>query len=186
MNTDHDFIDAAITGDTAAFGQLVLKYQDRLFNTLAHVIGCASEAEDVAQEAFVQAFINLKSFQRKSSVYTWLYRIALNNWISRTRRTKKQQSIQHAMEVAGEEPVSANSAPDQPLERRERVELVQQAIAQLEDEQRMVIVLREIEGCDYEQIAEILEIPLGTVRSRLHRARLQLKEKLKGVFQENI
>ena len=83
MNEDAQLIDETLAGNTSAFGLLVQKYQDRLFNTLVHVTGCHEEAEDVAQETFVQAYVKLRTFERRASVYTWMYRIAFNLWITR-------------------------------------------------------------------------------------------------------
>lgn len=186
MNNDDHLIDQAIAGNTAAFGLLVQKYQDRLFNTLVHVVGCAEEAQDVAQEAFVLAFQKLEMFQRKSAIYTWIYRIAMNTWISRRRRRKPQVSVEHVREVSGAEPQDPTDSPEQTLERAERVEQVRAAIGELNEEHRGVLVLRDIDGCCYEQISEMLEIPVGTVRSRLHRARMHLKMRLSNIMHENI
>ena len=182
--TDNQLIDDALAGRSAAFGQLVLKYQDRLFTALAHAIGCVEEARDVAQEAFVQAFVKLETFQRQSSFYTWLYRIAFNAAVSRTRKKRPQTSLDERREAVGLEPTDPrDEGPTDVLERRERVTQVRNALDALPTDYRTVLVLREIDGCDYEQISEILDVPVGTVRSRLHRARLQLKDQLKAVVQ---
>lgn len=182
--TDDHLIDEALSGRSAAFGQLVLKYQDRLYTALAHVVGCAEEARDVAQDAFVQAFVKLESFQRQSSFYTWLYRIAFNAAVSRSRRRRPKDSLDERRESIGHEPIDPREdGPTTSIERSERVEQVRSALALLPHDYRVVIVLREIDGCDYDQISEILDVPVGTVRSRLHRARLQLKEQLKPVVQ---
>jgi RNA polymerase sigma-70 factor (ECF subfamily) len=161
---------------------LVQKYQDRLFNTLHHVIGDREEALDVAQEAFVQAFMRLESFQQTSAFYTWLYRIAFNVAASQRRRRRPVVSIEHAHEVSGDEPVDDQDGPGERLEQTERIEHVRRAIAALSEEHRVVLVLREMDGCCYESIAEVLDLPIGTVRSRLHRARLQLREYLREVL----
>ena len=180
--TDDQLIDEALAGRSAAFGQLVLKYQDRLFTALAHVIGGVEDARDAAQDAFVQAFVKLESFQRNSSFYTWLYRIAFNAAISRSRKKRPNESLEARREAVGLEPVDhRHDAPTESSERRERAEQVRSALDGLPHDYRVVIVLREIDGCDYEQISEILDVPVGTVRSRLHRARLQLKDQLKAV-----
>lgn len=182
MNDDV-LIDEALAGCSAAFGHLVRKYQDRLYNTMVHVVGSTEDARDVVQEAFVQAFVNLEGFHRTSRFYTWLYRIAFNAAITLRRRTRPGLSIDAQRDQYGGEPIDSGPAPGDGLEQQERVGLVRSAIAALTEEYRTVLVLREIEGCDYERIAEILEIPIGTVRSRLHRARLQLKEQLRHVLQ---
>jgi RNA polymerase sigma-70 factor (ECF subfamily) len=182
VNDDLALIDEALCGNSSAFGRLVTRYQDRLYNTLVHVTGSAEEARDVCQDAFVQAFVKLRSFQRSSAFYTWLYRIALNMAASRRRRKKPTLSVDEHREATGYEPVGREGRPSEPLEQQERVARVQEALAALDDDFRTVLVLREIDGHPYETIAEMLELPLGTVRSRLHRARMELRELLKGVL----
>ena len=184
VNDDGLLIDQTLAGNSAAFGQLVQKYQNRLFNTLVHVTGCHEEAEDVAQETFVQAYVKLGSFQRKSSLYTWMYRIAFNLWITRRRRKRPEVSVDQVRDVSGDEPVDEGEDPLQRMEREERAWQIQLAIHELSEEHRTILVLREMEGCCYETISEILELPVGTVRSRLHRARLHLKDRLKTVLEE--
>lgn len=186
MNDDAQLIDQALAGDKAAFGQLVRRYQGRLFNTLLHVVGRREEAEDVVQEAFVQAFVKLDTFKQKSAFYTWLYRIAFNVSISRRRRKKVEVSVDQHRERTGDEPTDCGDGPGELLLREEQVEQVRTAMASLNDEHRRILVLREMEGCCYETIADILELPVGTVRSRLHRARLQLREQLEDMLQENL
>lgn len=186
MNDDAQLIDETLAGRSVAFGQLVTRYQDRLFNTVVHVVGCHEEARDVVQEAFVQAFMKLDTFQRSAAFYTWLYRIALNMAISRQRRRKPMASVDQAREVTGSEPVGRDGAPAERIEQQERIEQVQQALAAVGEEHRAVLVLREIEGRAYEEIAEILDLPIGTVRSRLHRARAELRQQLKDVLQEEM
>ncbi|MFO0899641.1 MAG: sigma-70 family RNA polymerase sigma factor [Pirellulales bacterium] len=183
---DSQLIDRALAGQSAAFGELVLRYQDRLYNTLASTLGCAEEARDVAQEAFVQAYLKLETFQRNAAFYTWLYRIAFNVSVSRRRRQRPTQSVEAVREQAGEEPLDRAGAPADRLEQQERAAQVQAALAQLSEDHRTVLVLREIEGFCYETIAETLDVPVGTVRSRLRRARLQLREHLREVLQEDV
>jgi RNA polymerase sigma-70 factor (ECF subfamily) len=179
---DAQLIDETLRGRSAAFGQLVEKYQDRLYNTIVHVVGSAEDALDVVQDAFVQAFLKLETFQRSSAFYTWLYRIAFNTAASQRRRKRPTLSVEQTQETSGQEPVDGQSGPGERLEQLERSRQVQQAIAGLSEEHRAVVVLREIDGCCYETIAEILDLPLGTVRSRLHRARLQLRDQLREVL----
>jgi len=161
---------------------LVQKYQDRLYNTVVHVAGCAEDARDVVQDAFVQAFIKLDSFKGSSAFYTWLYRIAFNVAASHRRRKRPASSVENARDASGNEPMDHGNSPSETAERNEQCRQVRQAIDQLNEEHRTVIVLREIDGCCYETIADILDLPIGTVRSRLHRARLQLRDQLKEVL----
>jgi len=186
VKDDAQLIDEALQGDSAAFGQLVTRYQDRLYNTLVHVVGSADAAADAVQDAFVQAYVKLATFQRASAFYTWLYRIAFNLAVSRRRREKPALSIERAQLASGEEPVDRHAAPGDRLERHERACQVQSALARLSPEHRAILILREVDGCAYEQIAEILDLPIGTIRSRLHRARLQLRDQLKGILQEDV
>ncbi len=175
---DAQLIRKSLQGDSAAYGRLVQAYQDRLFNTIAHVVGCREEAEDVVQEAFVQAYVKLSTFQGHSAFYTWLYRIAFNTAVSRRRRKKSEVSVERSRELSGAEPVDTGDAPSERMEREERVEQVQRALSALSDQHRTILVLREMDGCCYDTISEILDLPIGTVRSRLHRARLQLRDQL--------
>lgn len=182
MNDDAKLIDETLAGHSAAFGELVRKYQDRLYNTVVHVAGNAEDARDIVQDAFVQAFIKLDTFQGSSAFYTWLYRIAFNVAASHRRRRRPTISVERVRETSGTEPMDTIEQPSELVERDERCRQVRQAIGRLSDEHRVVMVLREIDGCCYETIADILGLPIGTVRSRLHRARLQLRDQLKEVL----
>lgn len=182
MSDDTPLIEATLRGDSAAFGELVRKYQDRLYNTLVHLTGSPEDAADLAQEAFVQAFVKLDTFRRSSTFYTWLYRIAFNHAASHYRRKKPAASLDRAREASGREPVETNPGPPEQLEQQENRAQVREALGRLSEEHRTILVLREIEGCDYETIAGVLDIPVGTVRSRLFRARMQMHDQLKEVF----
>jgi RNA polymerase sigma-70 factor (ECF subfamily) len=182
VHDDAQLIAETLQGHSTAFGQLVRKYQDRLYNTVVHVVGGSDEALDVVQEAFVQAFVKLESFQQSSAFYTWLYRIAFNVAASHRRRRKTTVSVEHARELTGDEPIDQRMGPEEQLELQERCRQIRDALAVLSEEHRSVLVLREIDGCCYETIAELLDLPIGTVRSRLHRARLQLRDQLREVL----
>lgn len=174
-------IRAATAGDPEAFGRLVQKHQDRLVNSLFHLVGNQAEAEDVAQEAFVLAFLKLSSFRGQSQFYTWLFRIARNLSISRFRRARKTASLDAAESGGGLQLLSDEAAPDQRLQSAEAGARVQAALARLSEEHRAILILRELDELDYDAIAEALDLPVGTVRSRLHRARLQLKAELEAL-----
>jgi RNA polymerase sigma-70 factor, ECF subfamily len=182
VSEDLELIGEVLKGQTMVFGKLVQKYQDRLFNSVAYMVGNAEDARDIVQEALVQAYLNLSSFQGSSAFYTWLYRIAFN--VAATQRRKKRPviSVERVREQAGLEPVDEHPGPAEQVELEERSRQVRQGMAQLSEEHRVVLVLREIDGCRYEDIAEILDLPIGTIRSRLHRARLELREELKSVM----
>ena len=182
VSDDAPLIEQTLKGDPAAFGQLVSKYQDRLFNALVHSVGHTEDARDIVQDAFVQAFVKLDTFHQTSAFYTWLYRIAFNVAASRRRKRKIVSSVEQVREVSGQEPVDGGAEPSGRMEQQERRRQVREALAQLSEEHRAILVLREMDGYDYEEIAEILDLPVGTVRSRLHRARLQMRNQLKEVL----
>ena len=184
MSDDALLIGRTLAGEPAAFGELVVRYQDRLYNALVRVLGSAEDARDVAQDAFVQAFLKLDTFRGTAAFYTWLYRIAFNLAMSHARRGRPTQSLDAAREAYGVEPIDGQPTPEAAFVGEEQVSLVHRALAELSDEYRQIIVLRELESCSYEQIAEILELPIGTVRSRLFRARLSLRERLAPTFNE--
>ncbi len=172
-------------GDLSAWGELIQIHQDRLYNSIVRVVGHPDRARDVVQDAFIQAIENISRFDGKSQFFTWLYRIAFNRAMSMYRKHKSEVSLEVARENAGDETMAdAQDQPEDRILRSELVEEVHQALEQLSAEHRAVIVLREIEGCEYEQMAEILEISLGTVRSRLHRARSEMRRLLRGYFDQ--
>lgn len=188
---DRELIRQTLAGDAAAFGCLVRRYQDRLYVTLVHFVGSEEDAQDVLQDAFVQAYSNLHAFREQAQFYTWLYRIARNLAISHHRRRKLRQCLPldpggEDSHANGHDPIDGGPAPDARLETEERVALVRRCLQGLSDEHREVLVLKEIEDLEYEQIAAVLEIPVGTVRSRLFRARSQLKDLLEMQVREDV
>lgn len=184
--TDDALISRALAGEPAAFGELVLRYQDRLYNSLFRVLGSAEDARDAVQDAFVQAFMKLDTFRGSSAFYTWLYRIAFNQAMSHARRQRPTRSLDGERADGGREVADRQPPPDARLDLSERAVQVQRALAELSAEYRTVIVLREMDGCKYEEIAEILELPVGTVRSRLFRARLELRDRLAPLVTESV
>lgn len=178
---DRQLIEESLAGRTEAFGQLVMRYQDRLHGALARMLGSVDDARDVAQEAFVLAYQKLDTFRGNAAFYSWLFRIAMNAAISHRRKTgRRHASVDAAREQAGVEPVDPHPAarPSHGLELSERQALVHQALNELSEEYRTVLVLKELEGLQYEEIAALVECPVGTVRSRIHRARAELRQKL--------
>ena len=176
--TDQQLIKQTLDGQTAAFGILVRKYQDRLFNSMVHLLRNPSDAEDVVQDAFLQALRKLDTFQGNSQFYTWLFRIARNTAISKLRRKKPTVSLESTDSQQRLDFPDDGPTPSTEMERRERQTGLMRAMDQLSGEHREILILREMEEQNYETISEILDLPVGTVRSRLHRARLQLKELL--------
>ena len=182
---DSILIQRSLAGDSSAFGELVERYQGRLCNTLFHLVGGREEAEDVMQEAFVQAYVKLASFEGKSAFFTWLYRIAFNLSVSRKRRKRPEISVDSYREALGIDPEDGSEDPAEDLMRRERAAQLYQALDRLSEEHRAILVLREIEGCCYDTIGEILDLAAGTVRSRLHRARSHLRDQLEEILHES-
>jgi RNA polymerase sigma-70 factor (ECF subfamily) len=178
---DSQLIQQSVRGDRAAFGLLVRRYQDRLFNTVVRILGNADDAADIVQESFLHAFVKLEAFKGNARFFTWLYRIAVNASISMKRKQKTLlSSDSHEALPALMESIDRSEAsrPESALDRRERIERLEFALNRLTPDHRAVIVLKEIEELSYESIAEILGVPVGTVRSRLHRARLELRDQL--------
>ena len=175
MKSEELLIREALAGDGQAYGELVDRFQARLYNSMLQVTGAHEEAEDVVQDSFVQAYLKLDTFHGNSKFFTWLYRIAFNNALSRQRRKRSDISIEQSREMTGGDPEDRLESPEEPLMREERVSLVHQALEMLTEEHRGILVLREMDELPYEEIASILEINIGTVRSRLSRARGQLK-----------
>jgi RNA polymerase sigma-70 factor, ECF subfamily len=184
VNDESKLIDAALQGEADAFGELVLRYQDRLYSAVVHILGSRSDAEDVVQDAFIQAYVKLDTFKQNSRFYTWLYRIAFNVSISRRRRRRIEISVDEGREVMGAEPIDTSASPTSNLEEEERREQLQAAMSRLTHEHREIIVLRHMEDFSYEEIAEVLELSVGTVRSRLHRARAALLEHLREIMSD--
>jgi RNA polymerase sigma-70 factor (ECF subfamily) len=181
VTTETQLIERASQGDRAAFGQLVRIYQDRLFTSVVHLVGQREEAEDIVQDAFVQALLKLPSFRGRSSFYTWLYRIAINAARNRQRRARPAVSLQQPPQPSMSDPLDRAEPPTERMLRAERACQIQAALQRLSEEYRAVLVLREVEDFDYETIARVLNISVGTVRSRLHRARALLREQLRRI-----
>lgn len=178
VKPEQELIAETLSGKHDAFGELVDRFSARLYNAMLHVTGAHDDAEEVVQETFVQAFIKLDTFQGQSQFFTWLYRIAFNNSLSRHRRRRPDISLDASRETSGIDPIDDVEQPDESLLRNERIALVHRGLQMLTDEHRAILVLREMQDLSYEEIAEVLNINLGTVRSRLSRARAQLKATL--------
>jgi RNA polymerase sigma-70 factor (ECF subfamily) len=165
----------------------VVRYQDRLFNSLCYMLGSSDDAREAAQEAFVLAFQKLDTFRGHSAFYSWLFRIALNAAATAKRKNRRTTaSVDSVREKTGFEPADSrpDSAPSHSLELAERQALVRTALSQLADEFREVLILKEMDDMKYEEIAEIVGCPIGTVRSRIHRARAELRAKLRILLRD--
>ena len=179
---DQRLIAECLRGRTAAFGELVRRYQDRLYNTVYRLLDNAEDAQDVVQEAFLHAYQALGAFKGDALFFTWLYRIAFNTAVSLKRKQRAVLRVEAGRAETGSagEPLdgSEESQPGHALERAEQERRVQDALNRLSPDHRAVLVMKDMEGLKYEEMAKILDVPVGTIRSRLHRARLELRELL--------
>lgn len=177
-----DLIAAAQSGDQNAFAQLVEAHQGKVYSLSYRMTGNPDDAADLTQEAFLNAWRGLASFHGQSSFSTWLYRLTSNVCIDFLRREKRRTALSMTVEEDEEgrqaEVPDHRFSPEQELERRELRRTVQQGLAALSPEHRRVLVLRELEGLSYQEIAQCLELEEGTVKSRIARARIALKEYL--------
>jgi len=195
VRPDVALLQRAQRGDRAAYGQIVVLYQDRLYNAVVRLVGDREEARELTQEAFTRGLSGIDSFRGDASPYTWLFRIAVNLSISQLRKVQRKRvfSLDGSGNPSGRDGedqaaglmdrVSREKGGESPLqgmERREEGEAVLAALGRIDAEYRAVLVMRDIEGFDYQQMADVLNLPLGTLKSRLFRARLALRDELKG------
>ena len=184
---DQLLVERVQKGDKRAFDLLILKYQHRIVSLVSRYVSDASEAQDVAQEAFIKAYRAIGRFRGESAFYTWLYRIAINtakNWIVAKNRRPPASDIDaaDAEQYAMSSRLKETNTPENELLREEIERTVYDAIAVLPEDLRTAIMLREMDGMSYEEIATTMECPIGTVRSRIFRAREAIDEKLKPLI----
>ncbi len=174
---DQQLIADCLQGRTAAFGELVSRYQDRLYNTVFRLVENAEDAQDVVQEVFLSCYQSLGSFKGDSLFFTWLYRIAINAAISYKRKRRPVLRLEGGSMGPGDPTDNAETnRPDFALEMAEEEKRVHEGLKLLSPEHRVVLIMKDMEGRKYEEMAEILQVPVGTIRSRLHRARLELRD----------
>lgn len=182
-DTDQQLVQRAQRGDLRAFDLLVLKYQGRIGALVSRYIADAGEVEDVTQEAFIKAYRALSKFRGDSAFYTWLYRIAANaaknHLVAKGRRPGADATIEDAEVFDDGGLVSETSSPEAMAMGDELAAVVEQALQSLPDELRAALTLRELEGLSYDDIAEVLGCPVGTVRSRIFRAREAIDEQVR-------
>lgn len=189
-NVDQQLVERAQRGDKQAFGLLVEKYQRKLARLISRLVRDPGEVEDVTQEAFVKAYRALPSFRGDSAFYTWLYRIGINtakNYLVAMGRRAPTSTEVEAEEAEGfdsGELLREISTPESLLLTKEIAGTVNQAIEALPEELRSAIELRELEGMSYEEIAKLMDCPVGTVRSRIFRAREAIAERLKPLLDQ--
>ncbi len=183
MSAELKLVERSKGGDLTAFEDLVLMYQKRIYNLSFRMMGNEEDACDMTQEAFLKAFKSIGKFNSKSAFGTWVYRIAVNTCIDELRKRKKVKlyPIVHNDNLKGDGSrliVDTGDLPEERIERRETAEQVQRAINNLAKEHKAVIILRDIQGKTYSEVANILKLNIGTVKSRISRARQSLKEEL--------
>ena len=183
--TDQQLVKRVQQGDKRAFDLLVLKYQHKIFGLISRYIRDHSEIQDVAQEAFIKAYRALPRFRGDSAFYTWLYRIAINtaknHLVARGRRPPSSDiDVEDAEHFEGVSPLKDIETPESVLFGDELKRVVNDAIKNLPDDLRTAVTLREFEGLSYEDIAEVMECPVGTVRSRIFRAREAIEKQVQA------
>ncbi len=186
--SDAELVRRCCDGDVAAFGRLVERHQDYIYNSVFHLVSDEHDAEDLAQDVFVSAFDSLESFEGRAKFTTWLYGIMLNTVRSYWRRTGRRtvfslDGSQSEEDGPNPELEDETDGPVRKTLRREEVELVREAIDGLEDDLREILVLRDLQGLSYKDLAEVLDVPIGTVKSRLYRARGELKDLLQPHYE---
>lgn len=182
-------LNRAQAGDLSAFAVLVEKHEQSVYNLCFRMLGHREDAADLTQEAFLRAFQSLKKFRGESRFSTWIYRIATNLCLDEKRKRKIRRNVsldqamekdnpEHAGGLAGFQPMSEDPGPENIAEQKDTLRSIQEAMEQLDDDFRTVLVLRDVMGNEYNEIAEILQIPVGTVKSRLYRARRLMRNLL--------
>lgn len=184
---DHELVRRVQAGDKGAFDLLVRKYQHKLASVISRYVGDWAECQDVAQEAFVRAYRAIGNFRGDSAFYTWLYKIAINtakNWlVSQGRRPPTEDvQIEDAVHLDAAVRLKDGSTPERELLRQEIEQTVTRAVDALPDDLRQAITLREVDGLSYEEIAETMNCPIGTVRSRIFRARDAIDQNLRPLL----
>lgn len=178
---DLELVAKSRTGDLNAFEELVHRYENKIFNFIYRFIGNWADASDLSQETFIRVYKSLSGFRQNSSFAAWLYRIAANICRDELRKKRRQSKIS-LDEIAASSEISFTEkgldCPEKSLEQRERQEMIQKCLNNLPHDYRLVLVMREMQNLSYNEIAEALDCSIGTVKSRLSRARLSFKQKI--------
>lgn len=185
-DVDQQLVERVQKGDKRAFDLLVLKYQHKIFAVISRFIRDHAEVQDVAQDAFIKAYRALPNFRGDSAFYTWMYRIAINTaknyLVARNRRPPSSDlEVEDAEFYSGNEAMHEMNTPESNLMRDELQVVIDTAFRELPDDLRMAVTLREIDGLSYEEIAEAMDCPIGTVRSRIFRARESIDKKIQSM-----
>lgn len=180
MHEDADIIERAGKGDENAFEELVLLYHDRLIGLLMRIVREPFLAQELAQQTWIKVWKNLPRFKGRSSFFTWLYSIASRTAMDYFRKAKRRGEVEYMDELESEGAVESCRSPDQTMMRTETQKAIDQAISRLPEKLRIVLVLRELEGLSYREIAQVVKCREGTVMSRLYNARKQMQLLLEG------
>jgi RNA polymerase sigma-70 factor (ECF subfamily) len=188
-DSDQQLVERVQRGDKSAFDLLVIKYQQRILNLISRFVRNPDDAVDVTQDAFLKAYRALPKFRGDSAFYTWMYRIAVNtakNYLAvqARRPSEAEQDVNNVEQIEGAQALKDNSTPEHLLLRDEIEATVIRAIENLPEDLRTAITLREVEGLSYEDIATVMACPIGTVRSRIFRAREAIDRQLKPLLTE--
>lgn len=179
VEDEQQLVLAARGGDPLAFEALVLKYQDRIYRLIQRLVSGADAVDDLAQEVFIRAYRSLGDFKGESSLYTWLYKIALNLCRNHYRTRGRRPAHEELDEADGATGlVAGGGTPEEEVFRREFWEQLRRALEELPAEQREAVVFCDLEGMSYEEMAEVMGVPVGTVRSRIFRGRRALQQRL--------
>ena len=186
MQADTVLVQRAQANDRAAFNEIVLRYKSKVFNFIHRMTPSSVDAEDLTQETFIRAYLSIRSFQSRASLNTWLFRIATNLCIDHSRKNKRTQGLVSSLSQESDDEDSENQKdipdiaydPQRVLMNKELGAQLNQALRELPQKLRTVVLLYDIEGLPYEEISEVVGCPLGTVKSRLFNARAALREKL--------
>ncbi len=186
--TDKEIIERVKNGEKEAYDLLVLKYQQRVINLISRFVKNHSDALDVSQETFIKAYRALPNFRGDSAFYTWLYRIAVNTaknhlTVQSRKITKSDYDVADIEQIEGNMSLTEQTTPESLLVKDELQETILKTIENLPEDLKSAIMLREIEGLSYEGIAEVMECPVGTVRSRIFRAREMIDSKIKPLLE---
>ncbi len=187
--TDKQLVERVQHGDKKAFDLLVLKYQQRIINLVSRFVYSPSDAQDIAQEAFIKAYRALPNFRGESAFYTWMYRIAVNTAknhlaVKSRRPLESAQDIDDVEQIEGDSTLRHQETPEHLLLRDEIQETILNSIEALPEDLKAAITLREVEGLSYEDISNAMDCPIGTVRSRIFRAREAIDKELKPLLEQ--
>ncbi|MBQ9220197.1 MAG: RNA polymerase sigma factor RpoE [Succinivibrio sp.] len=182
-SSDEAIVKRVQQGDVSAYNILVIKYQHKVAQIISKFVGNSADVNDVAQEAFIKAYKAINNFRGESSFYTWLYRIVVNaakTYLESNSKRKNHIDVdsEEFQSIDSQGVLTSRESPDKIIESQELQQVILSAMNELPEELRQAIMLREVEGMSYEDMADLLQIPIGTVRSRIFRARQFIEEKM--------